>query len=123
MEFHPIANILPMMRAEEFTAFKEDIRVHGQQEPIWTYEGHIIDGRNRFVACQELGLEPKYREWTGSGSPVSFVVSVNQHRRHLTQSQKAAAAVGFLPLLEEEARARLKTSTGGTIPRPSEKFH
>ena len=115
MNFHPIANILPMMMADEFAAFKEDIRTNGQQEPIWTYEGQIIDGRNRFVACSELGLEPKYREWTGSGSPVSFVVSVNQHRRHLTQSQKAAAAVGFLPLLEEEARARQKEH-GGTAP-------
>ena len=117
MNFHPIANILPMMRAEEFAALKEDIRVNGQQEPIWTFEGQIIDGRNRFVACHELGLEPKYREWTGNGSPVSFVVSVNQHRRHLTQSQKAAAAVGFLPLLEQEAKERQSTSTGGNAPQ------
>ena len=115
MEFHPIANILPMMMAEEFAAFKEDIRANGQQEPIWTFEGQIIDGRNRFVACRELGLEPKYREWMGSGSPVSFVVSVNQYRRHLTQSQKAAAAVGFLPLLEDEARARQCGGQGGTL--------
>ena len=119
MEFHPIANFFPMMSAGEFASLKADIAQNGQQEPIWTYEGKIVDGRNRYVACFELHVEPKFCTWTGNGSVISFVVSMNQHRRHLTQSQKAATAVNFLPLLEQEAKARLKTSTGGTIPRPT----
>jgi len=34
--------------------------------------------------------------------------SQNLHRRHLTASQKAAVAVGALPLLEEEAKERME---------------
>ena len=48
---------------------------------------------------------------------------LHPHRRHLTQSEKAAAAVGLLPLLEHEARARLKTSTDGNTPQLSAKLH
>ena len=115
MEFHPIANFFPMMSAGEFASLKADIAQNGQQEPIWTYEGKIVDGRNRYVACFELHVEPKFCTWTGNGSVISFVVSMNQHRRHLTQSQKAATAVNFLPLLEQEAKVRQKEH-GATAP-------
>jgi hypothetical protein len=42
-EFHPIANIFPLMTDEEFEAFKEDIRTKTQQEPIILYHGKILD--------------------------------------------------------------------------------
>ncbi len=79
---------------------------NGLIEPIWLYGGKIIDGRNRFNACQETGIEAKFREWDGKGSLVQFVVSLNINRRHLTPSQKAAVAVEMLPMLEAEAKER-----------------
>ena len=105
-QFHEVANIFPLLEGEELQALVEDIRQNGQIEPIWTYEGKIIDGRNRYRACRELGIEPKYREWDGDGSLVQFVVSLNLYRRHLTSSQKAVVAVDILPMLEAEARGR-----------------
>ena len=65
MEFHEVSNIFPMMNDEEFTALKEDIQENGLIEPVWLYEKEIIDGRNRYNACIELDIEPKYREWVG----------------------------------------------------------
>ena len=48
-EVHPIANIFPLLdeNSPTFKAFVEDIEKRGQREPIWIFEGKILDGRNR----------------------------------------------------------------------------
>ena len=97
-----------MMVEEEFNDLVEDIRKHGLREPIWTWEGGIIDGRNRYLACTTAGANPEFREWDGQGSLVEFVASLNLHRRHLTSSQKAMVSVNMLPFIEEEAKERKK---------------
>jgi hypothetical protein len=106
LPFHPVANLFPLIDGQEFEELKADIAAHGQREPVWTYEGKIIDGRNRVRVCEALGIEPRLREWEGNGSLVSFVLSLNLHRRHLSSPQRAAIAVDLLPLLEAEARER-----------------
>jgi DNA modification methylase len=55
LEFHEVANIFPMMNGEEFAALVEDIKTNGLQEAIWLHEMQIVDGRNRYRACQEAG--------------------------------------------------------------------
>jgi ParB-like chromosome segregation protein Spo0J len=106
VEFHPVSNLFPMMNPDEFKALVDDIRQNGQREDVWLHEGQIIDGRNRFKACTELGITPRTRTWHGDGSLVQFVVSLNLHRRHLSASQKAMVAVEILPMLEIEAKKR-----------------
>lgn len=92
LTFHEVANIFPMMGDDEFAALKSDIAENGLREPIWTWNGQIIDGRNRYRACQELNITPSTREWDGQGNPVSFVVSLNLKRRHLNETQRATVA-------------------------------
>ena len=53
-----------MMGGTEFKRFKEDIRTRKLQEPIVTYEGKILDGRNRYKACKELDLTPTSNDTT-----------------------------------------------------------
>lgn len=113
--FHEVANIFPMMSDDEFAALVEDIRANGQRQPIYLHDGKIIDGRNRYRACQQLGIEPDTRVWDGAGSLVSFVVSLNLQRRHLSSSQKATVGLDILPMLEAEAAQRRKETEG----RPS----
>lgn len=105
LETHPAAEIFPLMLGEQYESFKADIKERGLIEPIWLYEGKIIDGRNRYQACLDAGIEPRYRNYEGN-SPVAFVWSLNGKRRHMTTSQLAAIAVKMLPPLEEEARKR-----------------
>lgn len=106
LSFHPTSDVFPMMDSAEYEALREDIRVHGLREPILLYKGKILDGRNRYRACEELGIEPAVREWEGNGSTIEMVVSLNLHRRHLTASQKACVSLKMLPLLEAEAKER-----------------
>lgn len=106
-QYHEVANIFPLIQGEEFEALKSDIKQNGLLEPIWLHpDGRIIDGRNRHRACIETSTQMKFKTWNGSGSLVSFVVSLNLHRRHLSSSQKAAVAVEILPILEAEAKQR-----------------
>ena len=55
---------------------------------VTVWDGMIIDGRHREMACYEEGIEPKYIEYTGD-DPIGFVLSKNLYRRQLTQSQLA----------------------------------
>lgn len=107
LDFHPAANIFPLMTGDDYAALVADIAEHGQREPIWLHtDGRIIDGRNRYRACCDLGIVPECETWDGKGSLIAFVVSLNLHRRHLTSSQRAVVALDILPMLEAEAKER-----------------
>lgn len=100
MRVHPVADIFPRMTAAEYAALRDDIKANGQREPIWVFDGQIIDGRHRAQACEEIGIEPAVREYDGDESGlVGFVVSLNLHRRHLDESQRSlvAARLATLP--------------------------
>lgn len=88
---HPLAEIFPLIQGKDFVSLKQDIKEKGLLEPIWIYEGRILDGRNRFKACQEVGVDPKFREYVGT-DPRGFVLSLNLERRHLDESQRAIVA-------------------------------
>ena len=89
LDLHPLCTLFPRLVGAEFEALKADIAAHGQREPIVVHAGFILDGGNRYRACVEVGIEPVLKEFTGD-NPVSFVLSANLHRRHLTPGQQAA---------------------------------
>jgi len=119
-EYHRIANIFPLMEGDEFKRLVDDIRANGLLESVVIYEGKILDGRNRYRACKAANVEPRFTDFGGI-DPLSYVISKNRHRRHLTSSQLAAIAVQQEELMQElaeEARKHLITSTGGVEPQP-----
>jgi hypothetical protein len=106
---HEVAELFPPPTEAEYQDLKEGIRAHGQLVPAWKYEGKLIDGRSRARACRELGLDLRVQEWGGRGSLVAFVVSLNLHRRHLSESQRALVGARIKPLFEAEAKQRMLT--------------
>ncbi len=103
LEAHELADLLPFMAEAEYQALKSDIQDVGLAEPIVLFEGKILDGRNRYRACKELGIDPKTRLFEGTGEDaLNYVVSANLHRRQLKPSQRAALGVKLLPLVQEE---------------------
>lgn len=114
--FHALANIFPLLEGREFDELVGDIGVKGLIEPVVLHEGAILDGRNRYRACLAAGAEPRFEEFKGYDA-LSFVVSKNLKRRHLSEEQRAIVAgrvanlkhgvrsdrAANLPLLEEPA--------------------
>jgi N6-adenosine-specific RNA methylase IME4 len=107
MEAHKFADIFPMIEGNELEVLKNDIKEHGLLNPIVLYENKILDGRNRFKACKEIGIEPKFEEYKGD-KPLEFVISLNLKRRHLTKDQLSAISPSIIKYEIEEAQRRQK---------------
>jgi hypothetical protein len=97
LEFHPLANLFPLLQDEELQKIVDDIKVDGfrEHEQIVIHEGKILDGRNRYKATQLAGYkleQANFRDFNleTEGDPYRFVISKNIYRRHLTKSQCAA---------------------------------
>lgn len=85
---HPAAEAFPMLTTEDFDSLVEDIRVNGLRRPISRMQdGRIISGRNRYAACQKLGITPTYTMY--KGNPWTFVIHENLPLRSLTEQQRA----------------------------------
>ena len=91
MKPHPLSEIFPPLEGAEFDSLVEDIRAHGLIQPLVMYQGKILDGSNRWRACEKLGIKPKTIDYRGS-DPVGHVLSLNLSRRHLTPGQRAMIA-------------------------------
>ena len=118
---HPAAELFPMMSAEELQGLADDIREHGQREPVILYHGAVLDGRNRLRACELAGVEPRFVTRTDAevGDPVKFVLSLNEKRRHMSPAQLMTLAVDVNAVNEVLAaeRHRQASAKGGSAER------
>jgi ParB/RepB/Spo0J family partition protein len=91
VEVHPFAEVFPLLDDEALAELAADIRQNGQQFPIITCRGVIIDGRNRLKACEMAGVEPVFwiQDELTDSEITSIIISANLHRRHLTTMQRA----------------------------------
>jgi hypothetical protein len=91
MDLHDICAIWPKLTGRPFDQLVADMKQHGLREPIITLDDKILDGANRFAACQTAGVEPRFEPYKGN-DPLGFCISRNGARRHLTTSQRAMVA-------------------------------
>jgi len=92
-KYHEASALFPLLEGNEFEQLKADIAANGLLEPIWLHpDGSVLDGRNRHRACIETKIEPRFRIWSGDGSCMAFVISMNLHRRHLSETQRSIVA-------------------------------
>jgi hypothetical protein len=135
--FHPAASMFPIMSGDELQELAGDIAKHGLREEITKdRDGRILDGRNRLRACQIAKVAPRFNAFDGDDT-TAFVVSMNLHRRHLTQEQKREIVAKLLkeaPQRSDRATAKLarvdkitvaaerqKLEAGGEIPHPEKR--
>ncbi|SAL39656.1 hypothetical protein AWB69_03971 [Caballeronia udeis] len=96
---HEAAALFPGMRLREYRELKRDIHANGQRVPISVFRNQVVDGRHRLRACRELGIDPLFESVNEiKGSVGAYVVSMNLHRRHLTDSQRGMIAASLASL-------------------------
>jgi ParB-like chromosome segregation protein Spo0J len=115
IEFHPYANIFPLMTGEPYAELVRSIRENGLRDPIVLFEGKVIDGRNRFLAAVDAGVEPRFEDLPEGMDPLAYVIDKNLKRRHLDEGQRAMVAA-------EIAQWRLGDNqfTAGSANRPTQ---
>ena len=90
-KIHPLADLFPFASETDFATLVQDISRNGLLEPIVLLDDAILDGRNRYRACANAGVEPRFVQYAGD-DPLSFVVSKNLARRHMDESQRGMVA-------------------------------
>lgn len=100
LKFHPVSEIFPSLPQAEFDALVADITANGLREPIHIMGDSVVDGRHRYRACLQAGVEPQFVVVPDGSDLNALVISLNLRRRHLDESQRAmvAARLANLPL-------------------------
>jgi protein gp37 len=111
MEFHEHSSLFPLLPEAELQTLADDIAVNGLREPITLLDGKVLDGRNRFRACEMVGVEPRFHYFNGDGDSLAYVLSANLHRRHLDTGQRAMVAEKLANMRQGERAAVVENST------------
>jgi hypothetical protein len=100
---HPACAKWPRPTPVAFEELVADLKSRGLLQAITlTLANEILDGKVRYQACLQAGVELRFETYTGD-DPVGFTISQNKHRRHMTT--KDLAFIG-----EELAKLRLGTN-------------
>jgi DNA modification methylase len=111
-------SLVPPLSEQVFRNLKESIKEKDfwPSNPIVTSsEGFILDGHNRWRACQELGITPSVMElhFDDKLQEKLYVINSNLTRRHLNKFQRIELALARKPILQEIAKRN--QSLGGKL--------
>src|SRR6516225_5019209 len=86
---HPFSKLFPPISDEDFGKLAADIKLNGLHQPIMRYQGKVLDGNNRYRACELAKIAPKFTDFNGDAAAArNYVISANIHRRHLSADQR-----------------------------------
>lgn len=110
---HPLASRFPLIVGKDFDDLVEAAARAGRLQAVEVHDGLLIDGRNRVRAQEELRqrdieIDLPVVAWEPSGEETveEHIWSVNANRRHLTDDQRAAIGISFLPFIRRSCEER-----------------
>lgn len=113
---HPAASVFPLLEGDPFQSLVDSIAVYGVQTPIVSYQGTVLDGRNRLRAVMKLRdeghkVDLPCVEWEPNGiTAVEWIGAQNLDRRHLNEDQRAMIGAQLTRLITAEAKKAKKDS-------------
>jgi len=98
-KYHELSTVFVSFEdTQEFDWLIGSIKQYGLFEPILMWQGWIVDGRHRHMACLKADVKPTY-EYLPDDMPFNVVrdrvVAANLMRRHLTTGQRAMTAAAL----------------------------
>lgn len=123
---HPYCAAWPDLPPDELQALADNIYERGQDLPIFRYKKQIVDGKNRFKACQLAGVTPNFEEWRPSkpdddektDQEIYDLALASNMRRHMTTGQRAMVAASLSKMRFGDNQHKTKEGVG--IPTPSQ---
>jgi ParB-like chromosome segregation protein Spo0J len=114
-EYHRFAGVFEFLEGQEFEDLIKSVKTIGLKQPIWLYQGKILDGRNRYRACLAARIDdPEVKEFEGTDEQaLDFVWKINVNRRHLNASQMALALIKRQTLVESLETAATERAEEG----------
>lgn len=116
-KYHELSTVFVSFEdTQEFDGLLGSIKQYGLFEPILMWQGWIVDGRHRHMACLKADVKPTY-EYLPDDMPFNVVrdrvVAANLMRRHLTTGQRAMTAAA-LANMTSGARTDLEPKTNSS---------
>ena len=93
-EIHAFAALVPMASTAEQAALNENVKANGLRQPVVLWQGKIIDGRCRQIACKYANAQIMVTELDDNltEEAVKITVKALNTRRNLTMTQKIISA-------------------------------
>jgi ParB-like chromosome segregation protein Spo0J len=122
-ERHELSALDGDMSEDDFKMLIDSIDINGVLEPVMFWEGKILDGWHRYLACQELKIV-SFRKMEYEGNDPSGYVFAKSLRKSKTPFERGALIVGLQNWETKRGRPSLSlkgldgkscTSTGLTI--------
>jgi hypothetical protein len=130
-QYHEVCLWLPH-KPETVEDIANDMAANGFRldRAIATYEGKILDGRHRYEAALQAGLDPVFVEFQGTREEaIAYVTSENVARRHLNSQEKEyfyvqrAEALGVQTRGGERGNQHQSGNTPNGVMAPSQQDH
>ena len=110
---HPLTEYIPIKADPDEVAWS--IAQNGLQKPVVLYEDMIIEGRVRYRACREAGIEPQYVTWKGDGDVFDWMVRehIKSHEPDRVGMTRLIAAISpYYRLAPGSTDMRIRAVTG-----------
>ena len=109
---HPFSKLFPPISEEDFGKLAADIKLNGLHQPIVRYQGKILDGNNRYRACELVKVAPKFADFNGDDAQArNYVISANIHRRHLSPDERRGIIAELLKLNPNQSNREIAQQT------------
>jgi hypothetical protein len=89
---HPVAAMFPLLTGAALDELRVSIAANGQIYPAVAERDVLLDGRNRALICEQLGIELKVEQYRDTLDPAEFIRLSNIDRRHLSEDQHVQIA-------------------------------
>ena len=91
LEPHELSKLFPPISPEDFDKLAADIKLHGFHHPIVMYQDQILDGNNRYRACEDAGIKARFVEFKGNDAQArNYVISANICHQNADQREREA---------------------------------
>ena len=110
------SRLLPALSKDEYNALKFSIKKNGLEQPIvLNQDGVILDGHNRWLICDDLGIKPEYvtKKFSDKLEETRFVIESNLIRRQLTDFARYEMALKLQPIYAKLSKENMRRGGKG----------